>query len=143
MPVAARAPVVVVVDASALAMVLLQEEGWERVQLTGETATLNHALVEVLNALWKAAVRGRLDEDDAKERCGALTLLARGLHVFKAEDYLERSLSIALSEKVTVYDALYIALAERLGAKLQTSDARQFEAARKYVKAELIGKPSS
>ncbi len=46
----------IVVDASTLAKVLLQEEGWEEVELTTKTATLDHALIEVLNAVWKAVI---------------------------------------------------------------------------------------
>jgi len=127
-----------VVDASSLAKVLLQEEGWEEVDLTDRTATLDHALIETLNAVWKAAIQGRLSEEDAMERVEALKLIGSGLLVFKAQDYFKRSIEIALAEKVTVYDAVYIALAEQLGAELQTSDAKQFLAAKKYVKAKLI-----
>lgn len=45
-----------VVDASALAKVLLQEEGWEEVDLTGETVTLDRALIEAPNTVWKATI---------------------------------------------------------------------------------------
>lgn len=58
--------------------------------------------------------------------------------LFEAENYLERGLEIALSEKITVYDALYIALTEELRAGFYTSDVKQFEAAKKYVKARLV-----
>ncbi|MDI3476223.1 MAG: hypothetical protein PWQ79_2059 [Thermococcaceae archaeon] len=128
----------IVIDASALVKVILQEEGWEEVPLTPKTATLDYALVESLNAIWKAIVRGRLEERDGKERIEALKYLAEGLLLFEARDYFERGLEIALSERITVYDALYIALAEEIEAKFYTSDVRQFEAAQKYVKAELI-----
>lgn len=128
----------IVVDASALVKVLLQEEGWEEVGLTARTATLDHALIEAANAVWKAVIQGRLDEEDAMDRVEALKLVGKGLVIFRAQDYLNRSMEIALAEKITVYDAAYIALAEQLGAELQTSDAKQFEAAKKYVKARLI-----
>jgi len=129
---------VIVIDASALAKVVLKEEGWESVPLTTKTATLDYALVEALNAIWKAVIQKRLDEGDAKERSEALKYFGKGLLLFKAKNYLGRGLEIALSEKITVYDALYIALAEELGAELCTSDTRQFEAAKKYVEAKLV-----
>ncbi|MEM1658171.1 MAG: type II toxin-antitoxin system VapC family toxin [Candidatus Jordarchaeales archaeon] len=129
---------VIVVDASALAKVLLQEEGWEGVELTARTATLDHALIEALNAVWKAAILGKLGKDDAMERVEALKLISRGLLVFKAQEHFNRSMEIALAEKLTIYDAVYIALAEQLGTELQTSDTKQFYAAKKYVKAKLI-----
>jgi predicted nucleic acid-binding protein len=129
---------VIVIDASALAKVILQEEGWEAVPLTSKTATLDYALVEVLNAIWKAVVQGRLNEKDARERTEALKYLAGGLLLFEAKNYFERGLEIAFKEKVTVYDALYIALAEELKAELYTSDVKKFEAAQKHVRAKLI-----
>jgi len=118
--------------------IVLKEEGWESVPLTTETATLDYALVEALNAIWKAVIQKRLDEGDAKERAEALKYFGKGLLLFEAKNYLGRGLEIALSEKITVYDALYIALAENLRAELYTSDTRQFEAAKKYVEAKLI-----
>jgi predicted nucleic acid-binding protein len=63
---------VIVIDASALAKVVLQEKGWEAIPLTSETATLDYAFVEALNAVWKAFVQNRLDEEDAKRRAEAL-----------------------------------------------------------------------
>ena len=128
----------IVIDASALAKVVLREESWESVPLTSKTATLDYAFIEALNAIWKAVVRKRLDEEDAKERTEALKYLSKSLLLFEAENYLERGLEIALSEKITVYDALYIALAEELRAEFYTSDVKQFEAAKKYVKTRLV-----
>ena len=128
----------IVIDASALAKVVLQEEGWESVPLTSKTATLDYALIETLNAIWKAVVQKRLDKEDAKERTEALKYFGKSLLLFEAKNYLKRGLEIALGEKITVYDALYIALAEELRAEFYTSDVRQFEAGKKYVKAKLI-----
>jgi predicted nucleic acid-binding protein len=101
---------VIVIDASALAKVILQEEGWEAIPLTYKTATLDYAFIEALNAVWKAVVQKRLDEEDAKERTEALKYLAKSLLLFKAEEYFEPGLEIALKERITVYDALYLSL---------------------------------
>jgi predicted nucleic acid-binding protein len=45
--------------------------------------------------------------------------------VFKVVDYLERALEMALKERITVYDAAYIALAEDKSTVLYTSDREQ------------------
>jgi len=42
---------VIVLDASALAMVLLREEGWERVGLSTNTAIPDLAILETMNAI--------------------------------------------------------------------------------------------
>ncbi|NJE47879.1 PIN domain-containing protein, partial [Thermococcus sp. GR7] len=110
----------------------------EAVPLTSKTATLDYALVEALNAIWKAVVQGRLNEEDARERTEALKYLTGGLLFFEARNYFEHGLEIALKEKITVYDALYIAFAEELKAELYTSDVKQFEAAQKHVRTKLI-----
>lgn len=129
----------IVVDASSLAKVVLLEEGWESVPLTTETATLDYSVVEVSSSVWRAVLRGRIGEEDAKRKIEALKMIAGALMIFKAEDYLERGFDIALKEKITVYDAMYIALAEDKGATLFTSDRRQYDAAKRYVRTILVG----
>jgi len=45
---------VIVVDASSIAEFVLQEEGWERVPLSVDAATLDYSFVEAANAVWRA-----------------------------------------------------------------------------------------
>ncbi|MCD6523839.1 MAG: type II toxin-antitoxin system VapC family toxin, partial [Thermococcus sp.] len=45
---------------------------------------------------------------------------------------------VLLKENITIYDALYIALAEALKAELLTADEKQYYAAKNYVEARLI-----
>ncbi len=127
-----------VVDASLLAKVVLKEDGWENVPLTINTATLDYAFVEALNAIWKARVKGMISESDAGRKLEALLNLEKALLIFKSSEHFDRGLQIALNEKITVYDALYIALAESNGVALYTGDSKQFSAAKKYVKTELL-----
>ncbi|MEM4425559.1 MAG: type II toxin-antitoxin system VapC family toxin [Candidatus Nezhaarchaeales archaeon] len=128
----------IVLDASALAMVLLREEGWERVGLSTNTAIPDLAILETMNAIWKAIITERIERNDAMERLKALKLILKGIRVLNSGDFLDRTLEIAIEEKITVYDALYIAIAETLSAKLVTSDLKQFEIAKKYVRAEMV-----
>jgi len=130
---------VIVVDASSIAKVVLQEEGWESVPLTIDTATLDISFAEVANAVWKAVLQGRVSVDGARRKIEALKMIADAIMVFKAVDYLERALEIALKERITVYDAVYIALAEDKSAVLHTCDREQYSAATKYVKAIYLG----
>ena len=44
----------IVVDASSIAEFVLQEEGWERVPLSVDAATLDYSFVEAANAVWRA-----------------------------------------------------------------------------------------
>ena len=129
----------IVVDASSIAKVVMQGEGWERVPLSIDAATLDYSFVGVANAVWKAVLQGRVSAEEARRKVEALRLIAGALVVFRAADYLERGLEIALMEGITVYDAVYVALAEDKGATLYTCDKEQYSAARKYVRAVYLG----
>ena len=127
----------IVVDASALAKYVLRERGWESVGewlLREEPVTLDQAVKEVLNAVWKhATVLGSFGVDVARERAEALReLVEEGVVRVEGEGaYAWEAFRLALELGVTVYDALYIAQARRLGAPLLTADRRQAEAARR------------
>jgi len=126
---------VIVVDASALAKLILREEGWESVTkhlAAEESITVDHALKEVLNAVWKAArLRGLIDPGLAYEKHRALMLLVEKgvVHVEPEEAYLDDAFRIAMEAGLTVYDSLYLAQAGRRQAKLLTCDTRQAKAA--------------
>ena len=128
----------IVADASVLVKVLLKEPGWEEISIDQNTATLDYALVGGMNAIWKAVKRGRATKEAGGNLIMALKLLGAGMLIFEAKNFFERGLEIALEEDVTIYDALYIALAEALSAELHTADEKQYYAARNYVKARLI-----
>jgi len=113
--------------------------GWESVPLTVDTGTLDYSIVEVSSSVWKAVLQERISEGDAKKKIEALKMLASALTIFKAEDYLERGFEIALKEKITIHDAIYIALAEDKGATLFTSDRKQYDVAKRYVRTIFVG----
>ncbi|MEM0268775.1 MAG: type II toxin-antitoxin system VapC family toxin [Candidatus Korarchaeum sp.] len=60
------------------------------------------------------------------------------IKVFKAEGYAAPALEMALKENITVYDALFIALAKKIGGKLYTSDSQQCKVASNYVNVTFI-----
>ncbi len=128
----------IVVDASLLVKIILKEPGWETVELGPDTATLDYALAEGMNTIWKAVKTGRMGGEAAKSLVIVLKLLGDGMLIFRAENFFERGLEIALKEGITIYDALYIALTEALNAELHTADEKQYRAAQNYVKAKLI-----
>ncbi len=128
----------IVVDASVLVKVVLKEPGWDEIELDSNTATLDYALVEGMNAIWKAIRRGRIAEETGKTLIAVLKLIGSGMLTFEAQNFFERGLEIALKENVTIYDALYIALAEALKAELLTADEKQYYAAKNYVEAKLL-----
>ncbi|AEK72953.1 hypothetical protein GQS_05260 [Thermococcus sp. 4557] len=128
----------IVVDASVLVRVLLKEPGWEEIEIDSSTATLDYAFVEGTNAIWKAIRRGRATEEAGRNLITVLKLIGEGMLTFEAQNFFERGLEIALGENITIYDALYIALAEALKADFLTADEKQYLAAKNYVNARLL-----
>ena len=133
----------IVIDASALAKYILKEPRWDVVAQYLEqdiALTLNLALVEVLNAVRKAVhVRKLFSEDVAREKYLVLRKLVES-EVLEVEDevkYLEKAFDLALSTGITVYDALYIALAKQRKSPLLTRDRVQAKAARE-VGVEVV-----
>lgn len=125
----------IVIDASALAKYILKEKGWRSIAqhlVAEKTVTLDQALRETLNAVWKAVdIHGVIDRATAVEKYEALMRLVRS-RVIVVEDetrYLYRALEIAIDKRITVYDALYIAQAASHKARLLTCDGRQAEVA--------------
>ncbi len=67
---------VIAVDSSVLAAFILQEPGWERMaDVLKDSATLDVAVKEVVNAIVVALRRGRITEDGACLKLKALQAL--------------------------------------------------------------------
>jgi predicted nucleic acid-binding protein len=118
-----------------------KEKGWNRItELLKDSETLDLALVEVSNVIWKKVVlTNEITLQDANKAIMIIKeYLPQLLTVNKSVKLLERAIDISIREKLTIYDSLYIALAESKRSKLLTSDKKQYEVARKYVDSELF-----
>lgn len=82
-------------------------------------------LVEAANVLRRAAIAGEISADAAT--LAHADLLSLRIELFAYEPFAARVWE--LRENVTAYDGWYVALAESLGAKLATLDARLTTAA--------------
>lgn len=123
-----------VIDASAIAKYVLREENWEQVRdyLAVEPRSLDLALAEVANAIWKHQVIYRkISGREASLLHEALQKLGVDVLVLESfAGYLRGATEIAVKEKLTVYDALYIAQAQQYG-HFVTSDEPQRKIAMK------------
>ena len=120
--------------------IITKEPGWEKLEeLLRGGETLDLALVEVSNAIWKKTVLlGMMKYEDSIIALKAVReLLPQLLVVHKSVDFLQRAMEISLKEKIPIYDSLYIALADDKGEKLITGDKKQYDVAIKYVKVEF------
>ena len=118
----------IVVDSSVLAAFIRKEPGWERlVDYVKNSVSMDLAVKEVLNAIWKDyAVRRLIDYDTALALFKIMSLLVGVNVVLEPEEkYIEEAFKIALKTDITVYDALYIALAKSKNLPLLTLDVKQ------------------
>jgi predicted nucleic acid-binding protein len=111
---------VIVVDASAAVLGLLNVGHSRRALATEDVAVPHLADSEVAQALRRQVARGTLPSDDAGTALGRWARL--GVRRHPAVGLLPRVW--ALRANVSAYDATYVALAEALGCPLLTADAR-------------------
>ncbi len=120
-----------VVDASALVKLVLEEEGSREARREFREAFIKGweihvpdiALPEALNALWKHhALLGDLGEEELREAVEDLLKLWRKLELHETSCLARKAVEIAAEHRVTVYDALYLALAIEMNATLLSFD---------------------
>ena len=110
----------IVLDASAAVQALLND-GQARLLIAAESLHVPHLVdAEVLSALRRLVGSGTLTDDDGA-RC-VNTWSRIGLIRYAAGPLLERIWE--LRQTISVYDAMYVALAEQLDCALVTADAR-------------------
>ncbi|MDK2384349.1 MAG: type II toxin-antitoxin system VapC family toxin [Candidatus Korarchaeota archaeon] len=121
-----------VLDSSFLVKLVLDEEGSDEAErsikgwiLGGEgVCTLDLALPESPNAIWRRNVRGELDEEECRKAAKDLLSILSRMKVYPAGELIMEALSIAMRYEITVYDSLYLALAVMRGADLATFDQK-------------------
>ena len=114
-----------VVDASVAAKWVVDEEHSGNAALLLEYDALyapDHWQAEAVNVLWAKVARGDLTATAAQER---MTLLLRAPVVGTPIAHLmPRAFAISVDCSVTIYDSLYISLAEKRNIPFITADVR-------------------
>ncbi|MCX7002209.1 MAG: type II toxin-antitoxin system VapC family toxin [bacterium] len=126
----------VVLDSSALMRMLLPdgplpadaEEALHRAE-RGDLLLLapELALAEGVQVLHKKRQQGRISADEQKELL--VDLLSIPLRLFSHKPLLARAMALAHEQALSVYDALFLALAEEFNVRLITADAKLLRAA--------------
>jgi predicted nucleic acid-binding protein len=126
-----------VIDSSALIKYVLREEGWEIVEthIKEGCVTLELAIKETANALVKKVLKNEVATETAKKIIAHLPKIVR---IVPQTEHFSKAVEIATKYKITIYDALFIALAVNFGQPLLTSDKKQAEISEKYITTALI-----
>jgi predicted nucleic acid-binding protein len=96
------------------------------------------ALVECLNVIWKHT--NLLKDLDHKEESLAiedLTKLYDDLAITPTRELKDQAMHIAISQNITVYDALFISAAQKINATLYTADKKLCAKTDKLIKSKL------
>lgn len=113
----------VVVDASVAAMwVLVEPHSDKAATLLGyeKCHAPNHWLAEAVNAVWGRYYRGGISA--AQAEAATSLLLSAPVSVTPIAGLMRRALAISLEMSITVYDSLYVALAEQRDIQMVTAD---------------------
>lgn len=117
-----------VVDASVAVKWFVPEVHSDQAERLLESAENLHApdllLSEVGNIVWKKQRRGEITQEEAREIVYALTCVPFLIHPSLA--VVEAALELAIGYDRTVYDCIYLAMAEALRCPLVTADERLF-----------------
>jgi predicted nucleic acid-binding protein len=129
----------IVLDASAVVELLLDTVAGRRVSIlledAGTALHVPHLLdVEVLSVLRRFVREDVIEEEEAEQ--AVQDLLALDLQRHSHEGLLERAW--VLRKNVIAYDAMYVSLAEALGATLVTCDARLGRASGVNARVEVV-----
>ena len=132
-------------DASAITSYLLEQASREKVYnvmrdtLEGgyRLLTVDLAFFEVANALWRACtLRGLIDEEAVYLSLDSLYGLP--LEPLRQErDLMRRAAEISLESGLSVYDSIYVSVAERERAFIFTLDEKQGRVAERYVHVHM------
>ncbi|MBI2354667.1 MAG: type II toxin-antitoxin system VapC family toxin [Deltaproteobacteria bacterium] len=133
----------IVLDSSvALKWIFADEEGAEHAQqirdahISGENeiSVPSLFLYEIANVL---ATKVKLAVEEAREAFELLCAFEFDVHELDGEEYLA-AMALSQQHKISVYDASYHVLAQRLGCRFVTADRKFWEKVRLLEVAELL-----
>ena len=116
-----------IIDSSALTKYATKEPDWARIEgYLASADSLELALIETSNALWKKIQKREIDLETAKK---IVQILTGSVWSLDQQKYVARVLEIAAKYRITVYDSLFVSCAEMENSDLISCDARQIEVA--------------
>ncbi|MBO3800514.1 MAG: type II toxin-antitoxin system VapC family toxin [Candidatus Brockarchaeota archaeon] len=94
----------IVADSSALIAFFLREEGWsEPSKYMAITVSVDHAIKEFYNALWKAVNLKRIGVEEAPRVLALFKdYVKRNMELKREEEYMDKALEIALGNGITI-----------------------------------------
>jgi predicted nucleic acid-binding protein len=132
----------IVSDSSVIAAIFFKEEASERASRVAEKfdiVTIDVAAAEIGNVAWKRVVFFNESRKNALEALKkSISFIMDVCDVINSHELLENGFEIAVAEKITFYDALFIAASEREKVPLLTLDKKLYEKLHEMRNVSLI-----
>jgi predicted nucleic acid-binding protein len=132
----------VILDSGVIAAIFFKEAVSDRAQKIAESynlITLDLAFIEVANVAWKrVTIFKESKELMEKALKSSSDFISSACDVIASKEFLEDAFKIAVIEKITVYDSLFVAASEREKVQLFTTDGKLYEKLNKKRNVKLI-----
>ena len=95
-------------------------------------------MAECLNVIWKHTNKLKdLKQEEAGLAIDDLTKLYDDLTIIPTRELKDQAMHTAITQNITVYDALFIAAAQKINATLYTADKKLCAKTDKLIKSKL------
>ena len=135
----------VILDSSVIAAIFFKEASSERAERVAENyklITVDLAIAEVANVAWKRVVFFNESKEIAlKALRKGIDFIVGACEVISAKELIEDAFEIAIADKITIYDSLFIAASER--EKVPPTESRRTPAYCLFRKLQAISLASS
>ncbi|MGD2250023.1 MAG: type II toxin-antitoxin system VapC family toxin [Candidatus Methanofastidiosia archaeon] len=132
----------IVLDSSVIAAIFFREEASQRAEKATENkevSTVDIAAVEVGNVAWKRVVFfDESSETTLKALKNCISFINTVCHTIPSQELLEIGFEIAITEKITLYDALFVAASEKEKSPLFTLDKKLYEKINEKRNIQLV-----
>ncbi len=131
-----------ILDSGVIAAIFFKEEASEKAEKAAENyslITIDLAFVEVANVAWKRVVFFRESEKIIlKGFKNSSDFINSACRVIFSRELLDDAFKIAVLDKITIYDSLFVAASEREKVPLLTTDGKLYEKLKKSRNIVLI-----
>ncbi len=137
-----QAPDRAVLDSSAIAAIFFKEVASSRALKSAagcDPITLDLAIAEVGNVAWKRVSFSGENEGTALEALrDCMVFISTTCALLKSSDLMEEAFGIAVQEKVSFYDSLFLAAAEQESVPLLTLDKKLYDKVKESRDVRLV-----
>lgn len=132
----------IILDSSVIATIFFKEESSDKAERVAENyklITLDLAIAEVANVAWKRVIFFNESKKMVlKALKRSVDFILGVCEVISSREVIEDAFEIAIADKITMYDSLFIGASEREKVPLLTTDRKLYEKVKSKRNVNLI-----